>query len=29
MPNGQYETIDKTFFFIKEAREALRQNNRR
>jgi peroxiredoxin len=29
MPNGQYETIDKTFFFIKEAREALRLNNRR
>ncbi len=29
MPNGQYETIDKTFFFIREAREALRQNNRR
>lgn len=29
MPNGQYETIDKTFFFIREAREALRENNRR
>jgi hypothetical protein len=29
MPNGQYETIDKTFYYIKDAREKLRQNNHR
>jgi hypothetical protein len=28
MPNGQYETIDKTFYFIKEARAKLREMRR-
>jgi hypothetical protein len=28
MPNGQYETIDKTFYYIKEAREKLKDIRR-
>ncbi|TNF49596.1 MAG: redoxin domain-containing protein, partial [Bacteroidetes bacterium] len=28
MPNGQYETIDKTFFYIKKAREEMEQYRR-
>jgi hypothetical protein len=28
MPNGQYETIDKTFYYIKEARNKLKDIRR-